>query len=384
MKVCMISGAFPEMRCGIGDYAARLVMQLAEHGVHVDVLARRDQRVAAGTHPAVRVFPKLSSIPALDARAIARHFRAHQCDVIHIQYPTWPFRRSLSISFLPAALGLLGAGPVLTTIHEVARCHPINRLRLIPMVYTSAASSATTYEDCRWLTDRLPGIGGRVFHIPIGANIEPRNDAGASGAAGARDEYRRRLGIAKAETAMCYFGFALRNKLIDDLLAAFRSALDAGARMRLVFMTGLEKSEGSYPAEILQLIETLRLGDHIVHTGFLPPDEVTRCFAACDFAALLFRDGASFRRGSILAAMAHGLPVLSCRSGAPPKGLEHGENILLPEAGDVPGLAQNMVELCNDPILRRRLHRASLATAEQFAWPLIAERTVALYRRILQ
>ena len=380
MKICMISGAYPAMKCGIGDYTARLVAQLAEHGLEVDVLTCRDPYVAAGTHPAVRVFPELSAVPVLDARAIARHCKAHRCEVIHIQYPTWPFRRSLSISFLPAALRLSGAGPVVTTFHEVASCHPVNRLRLIPMVYTSAASTATTHEDCRWLTGRLPGIRNRVARIPIGANIEPAD--GTPG--GVCDEYRKKLGIAAGETAMCYFGFPLRNKLIEDLLSAFRRALDAGARLRLVFMTGLERTEGSYAVEILKLIETLRLSRHVIDTGFLPPAEVSRCFAACDFAALLFRDGASFRRGSILAAMAHGLPVLSCRSGAPAEGLEHGENILLPEAGDVPGLAQNMVELCNDPALRRRLHRASLATAEQFAWPLIAERTVALYRRILQ
>jgi hypothetical protein len=78
----------------------------------------------------VRIFPILRATPALDALKIASHARARACDVVHVQYPTWPFRRSLTISFLPALLRPLYRGPVVVTFHEVARCHPINRLRM--------------------------------------------------------------------------------------------------------------------------------------------------------------------------------------------------------------------------------------------------------------
>ena len=366
------------MKCGIGDYTARLVAHLAARGVEVDVLACRSPLVKPSGPPEVQVFPLLSNVPALDSRAIAGHARRHHCDLIHIQYPTWPFRRSLTISFLPALLRLFGAGPVAVTFHEVARCHPINRLRLIPVAYTSAAITATTREDCRWLGSWLPGVARRVVHVPIGANLEP--DPGPDFS---REDYRRKLGIADDETAACHFGFVFRNKLIEDLLAALRQAVNTGAGLRLVFMTGVERTEGSYGAQVLELIEELGLRSRVVHTGFLPPREVSRCFGACDFASLLFRDGASFRRGSILAAMAHGLPIVSCSNGPVPAGIQNGENMLLSEAGDVGGIAENMLRLCRDGDLRQKLARASLKTAERFAWPAIAKRTIALYRGML-
>jgi len=379
MKVCMVSGAFPPMRCGIGDYTARLVAELACQGIEVDVLSRDDPLVEPGGTPGVRVFPVLRKTPAADAPAIARHAGRQRCDVIHIQYPTWPFRRSLTISLVPALLKLFRAGPVAVTAHEVARCHPINRLRLVPIAYTADAVTATTEEDCAWLSRHLPLVGRRVIHIPIGANLEPPEGFGRCRAA-----YRRRLGIGEGDIAMCFFGFVFRNKLIEDLLAAFRLAADHGARLRLVLMTGMERTEGTYGAEVVRMIDDLGLAGRVVHTGFLPAEEVSRCFGACDFASLLFRDGASFRRGSILAAMAHGLPVVSCRSGPIPAGFQHGENILLSDAGDVEGLAENMVRLCTDTALRNKLARASLRTARRFAWPLIAERTAALYRKMLR
>ncbi len=384
MKVCMISGAYPAMRCGIGDYAGRLAAELAGRGVAVDVLARRNPLVEPGSHPQVRVFPVLSAVPGLDAPLIARHARKQNCNIIHIQYPTWPFRRSLTISLLPALLRMLGAGPVAVTFHEVARCHPINRLRLVPIACTSAAITATTVEDCGWLCRRLPWVARRVVHIPIGTHVEPRDEA-ASGRSGYdRDAYRRKLGIRSSETAMCYFGFVLRNKLIEDMLAAFRKVIDSGEKVRLVFMSGIERTEGSYGADVLKLIDALRLAGHVTHTGFLSLHEVWRCLSACDFASLLFRDGVSFRRSSVLAAMANGLPVVSCRSGPVPEGLAQGENVLLSDVGDIEGLSENMLKLCRDTQLRRKLRRGSLETAGKFSWRSIVGQTIRMYRRLLR
>ena len=372
----MISGAYPEMKCGIGDYTARLAEHLARRGVEIDVLTCDDPAVNCTSRDGVRVFPALCRAAAANALRIRRHVRRRECGLIHLQYPTWPFRRSLSIALLPAALRAEGLGPLVLTLHEVARCHPLNRLRLIPAAYAATAVVATTEEDRRWLGARLPGISRRTEQIPIGPNIEPHSDPRFD-----RLAYRRRLGIADDEVAVCHFGFALKNKRIEDLLAALRM-IACRAKVKLLLMTGFEHTESGYADAIRKLIRHLRLERFIIETGFLPPDEASHCLAASDFAALLFRDGASFRRGSMLAAMAHGLPVISCRAGRPASGLRDGENILLCDGGDVDALASMMLRLCREPDLRRRLAGGSIYTARRFAWAGIAERTAALYARL--
>lgn len=379
MKVCMISGSYPAMPCGVGDYTAHLAGELARAGVGVDVLACSHPQVEPRRNGSVDVFPVLGVIPALDARRISTHARERGCDLIHIQYPTWAFRRSLSIPLLPGLLRLMQRRPVVVTMHEVSHCHPLNRLRLIPIAYSASAVTATTEEDSRWLATRLPGLGKRIAHIPIGAFIEPslRPDYD-------RIRQRRELGITDDEIAVCHFGFVLRNKLLEHLLPAARAAIDSGARIRLVFMSGFERTEGEYGAQIRQMIRELGLSQHVSETGYVQPGDVSRFISACDIAVLLFRDGASFRRSSMLTVMAHGLPVISYRGATPPAGLRDADNIVLVETDDIAGIADRMLKLCNDAHLRRRIGEAGRKTADAFSWPSIARRTAELYQRLLR
>ncbi len=64
--------------------------------------------------------------------------------------------------------------------------------------------------------------------------------------------------------------------------------------------------------------------------------EVSANLLAADCAVLPYREGASLRHGSLMAALAHGLPIVSTTlTGCPAEAmkqfpmLEHGENALL-------------------------------------------------------
>ena len=377
MKVCMICGSYPPAKCGIGDHAARLAEHLALNGVAVDVLTRSETPVPPSPSELVNVFPLLSSAPAMDAAKIALHVAENRCDLIHLQFPTWAYRRSLGISLLPPLLRVITRVPLVATFHEVVRSHPVNRIRLKPIVYASSAVIATTEEDCRWLREHVLLRDGRVVHVPIGPCMEPVGEL-----PGGRAEYRRHLGLADDDVAICYFGFILRNKMLEDLLAAVRNVAESGSKVRLVLMTGFDRTEGLYGSRIRARVAEIGLADHVVQTGYVSPAEASRCFGACDFATLLFRDGASFRRSSLLTAMAHGLPVLSYAQGEPPAGISNGANILLSPMGNVRALTDNMLRMIREPGLRHRLSDGALETARRFSWPSIARQTIELYHTL--
>jgi len=381
MKVCMISGSYPPAKCGIGDHTAHLAMHLARNGVEVDVLTCRGNPVTPSPSELVNVFPVLSSAPALDTAKIALHAAEHRCDLIHLQFPTWAYRRSVSVSLLPSLLRLATRVPSVATFHEVVRSHPVNRLRLVPIACASSAVIATTEEDCRWLRERLPLHRGRVAHVPIGPCVEPVADPSNRNNS-RRAECRRQLGLADDDVVICYFGFILRNKMLEDLLAALRNVSESCPRVRLLLMTGFDRTEGSYGAHIRAQVAAMGLADRVIETGYVSPTEASRCFSACDFATLLFRDGASFRRSSLLTAMAHGLPVLSYRSGAAPAGISDGENVLLSPVGDIRALTDNMLRMYRDLPLRLHLSRGALETARRFSWPAIAGQTIELYHTL--
>ncbi len=45
MKVCMVSGTFPNMRCGVGDYTYWLSLELKKLGIKLDIITSKDSQV---------------------------------------------------------------------------------------------------------------------------------------------------------------------------------------------------------------------------------------------------------------------------------------------------------------------------------------------------
>ncbi len=100
---------------------------------------------------------------------------------------------------------------------------------------------------------------------------------------------------------------------------------------------------------------------------------------AADVCVLPYRDGASFRRGSFMAALAHGRPIVSTEPRAPVPELHHGENILLAPPDDVSALAAQVATLINNPAQRTALGAAALQLSGEFGWDAIARRTLEVY-----
>ena len=104
---------------------------------------------------------------------------------------------------------------------------------------------------------------------------------------------------------------------------------------------------------------------------------------AADVCVLPYRDGVSFRRGSFMAALAHGLPIISTRPPMPNPKLRDGENILLVPADDARAAADAVETLVAAPNLRARLARGAQELADTFAWERIAAQTAQLYSELV-
>lgn len=85
----------------------------------------------------------------------------------------------------------------------------------------------------------------------------------------------------------------------------------------------------AYAAQLDRLADALGLRAHIHTTGFLDERGVSEAFAACACVALPYRDGASFRRGTLMAALAHRCAVITTEPRIALKELTDGENVLL-------------------------------------------------------
>src|ERR1035437_7195041 len=120
MKICFVSGALPDVPCGIGDCTDALAGALARHGHEVVVLTT----VSPDLRPEIgyRVVPLRTSWSLGDTGRIAAAVRREQPDVLHVQFPGVNVGRGFAVAFAPWAVRLRGHRPLLvTTLHEFHR-----------------------------------------------------------------------------------------------------------------------------------------------------------------------------------------------------------------------------------------------------------------------
>ena len=138
----------------------------------------------------------------------------------------------------------------------------------------------------------------------------------------------------------------------------------------------------AYLAHVQSLIAELGLEARVRWTGYMPESAVSANLLAADIAVLPYRDGASFRRGSLLAVLSHGLPLVTTRPALPLRELTDGETVLLVPRDDPPALAAAVARLAVDATLRQRLAAGARRIAAEFGWERIAAKHLALYREM--
>jgi glycosyltransferase involved in cell wall biosynthesis len=242
---------------------------------------------------------------------------------------------------------------------------------------------------------RLRSWGVRNVHlIPIGSNIPNNPPADFN-----RDLWRAEHGISPETTLLAYFGFLNSTKGIDDLLRALSILRERHyARPYRLMMVGggLGSSDPTNRAtaeRLNTLARTLGVDDLLLWTGYLPPQQLSAALLSADIAVLPFSDGASFRRGSLMAVLEHALPVITTIPTERPAtneasiqtqnsfwpSLEHEVNALLVPPGDHIVLAHAIELLADDPALRASLSAASRKLARFFDWHSIAAQHQSLY-----
>ena len=83
-----------------------------------------------------------------------------------------------------------------------------------------------------------------------------------------------------------------------------------------------------------------------------------------------------------MAALAHGLPIVSTHPRVNVPELRTGENILLVPPDAPVALAEAIARLAESIELRRRLSEGAARLSQDFTWEKIAEKTQALYEKV--
>jgi glycosyltransferase involved in cell wall biosynthesis len=95
-----------------------------------------------------------------------------------------------------------------------------------------------------------------------------------------------------------------------------------------------------------------------------------------------YRDGASLRRGTLMAALAHARPVITTQPPEPIDELAHGAVWLVPP-DDPTALAGAVRQLATDAGRRTELGQAAADLAGRFSWESISAQTTAYFRELV-
>jgi GT2 family glycosyltransferase/glycosyltransferase involved in cell wall biosynthesis len=385
--VLLITGEFPPARGGVGDYTCRLAQAMEDEGQAVRVLTRR--RRVQDISPAVGIEAVAGAGPMQVRRitggAAERAARRSGAAVAHIQYQTGAYEMRPTVNLLPLVLRARFRGPVVVTFHDLLvpylfpRAGPVREWANRLLALTASACVATNPEDY----ERLRKWGVQLMElIPIGANVPRRPPAGYD-----RAKWREERGLPEDAAVAAYFGFLNSTKGLDDLMRALATLREKGDYRLLMVGGGLGSSDPTNRAtaeKLAALARDLGVQDRLLWTGYLPPEGVSAALLAADFAVLPYADGASFRRGSLLAALEHGLSIVTTEPKAEHQVpgwpvLVDGENALLVPPGDAGALAEAMERVARSPELRERLSAGARELAEFFDWGHIARKHLELY-----
>jgi glycosyltransferase involved in cell wall biosynthesis len=292
----------------------------------------------------------LAQVPEL-----LRRVAAERPDAILMQYPTDAFSAALG----PHAFSALQRqAPLVVTLHEFAAANPIRRASVGVLLARCAAVIATAETERRSLVAWFPWLKARSCVIPIGANFPGR-------------EWRP-----SEPPIVVYFGQIRPEKGLEEFIACKDVLATRFPSAKFVVAGSRVPKFASY----YQTIEIEARNRGIDVLGEMAPERVPDFLRTATVAMLPYPSGASFRRGSLLAAVACGVPIVTLRgSETPPEIIG-----LLEPASTRDELVAQAAACLSDRAKRDAAHDRSRQLAALVSWDGIGNRYVEVLRGLIK
>lgn len=351
MRVALL-GWGERCACGVSDYTAKLAEALHKLGVQTWLPEGRDVGIR-------RCATLLTAL------------RSWAPDVLHLQYPAMTYRLSVA----PLAVLVAGSWKRALTVHEFSESHVLRKIMTMTLLAASDRVVFTSGAELRVCFRWSPAIVAKATVIPIGANLEAmaqslekeQQGLGQTASPAGRD----------GEVIIAYFGLIRPRKGLEDFLELARRAKKEGYRWRFVVIGETPKRCEAYERRIKA--ESERIGN-VNWAGAVPEAEVLGALRRATAVYLPYPDGVSERRGSLLAALAAGVPVITTEGrGTTP---ELSEVALI--TGSVEEAIRAVRTVVEDKELIKRLAQKGREYLERRSWDRIAGMHVELYEELLR
>lgn len=224
------------------------------------------------------------------------------------------------------------------------------------------------------------GIQSRAISvIPFGINNSLPNTALTPA------EARSRLGLAKDEKVILFFGALREYKGLEYLWEGFLRLVDRHPEYRLIIAGERRKESGESIDQILQQIESSTQQDRVLRfIGFIPDEEAEIYFKAADILALPYTH--IFQSGVLFTSYNFGLPVVASDVGSIREEIIEGETGYLCQPRDPKRIADALEKYFEGDLFRsleQRRPKIQEWAAARHSWSVVGETTREVYAELL-
>ena len=369
MHVHIVAAALPPQLDGIGDYTALLAAELAKVAT-VKVLTAQGQTPMPV--PDVAIETVFSVEHPASVRRIADVVRADRPDWVLLQYNPFSYGRWGRNLHLPETMRRLRrvspATRVAVMVHE--RYAPCSNWKSTAMAtwqrwqFRRLARDADVmfFSVGGWADQARPWRRGRpTLHLPVCSNV-PRVPI-------TRVEARARLGVPEAAVVLGLFGTAHVSRMLGWVADAANAVRASGRDALALYI-------GPHGAAVRAALGATPL----IADGPLPPEEISRRFAAMDIYLAPFIDGVSTRRTTLMTGLQHGVATVGTLGYHTDELLKDadGEAFLLSQVDGQRQFREDVLLLAGDETKRRKLGQEGQAFHDRhFTWENLTSRTLA-------
>jgi len=380
MHVLLVTGEYPPMQGGVGAYTAALARALVDLGVEISVLTDRRATILPDSSAYPRSYPQVDRWGWGNLGKIAAFARAICADWIHVQYQTAAFGMHPAINFGPLLWRRRGLR-VAWSYHDL----------LVPYLFPKAGAGLR-----RWVTERpafsadttivtneqdenqLAGRVANLTMIPIGSNIP-----GLALNAAERRTARAGWGYGDGDLLLAYFGFLNRSKGGITLVETLHRLVAQGRNAHLLMIGervgASDPTNFAYLQEVERRIAELGVTERVRWSGALTDEDVARTLNGVDVLVMPYTDGASLRRGTLMAGLVNGCAIVTTVPQTPLAAFQDGRDWLTVPPGDADATAQAVLRIADDPALAANLRTNARQRSRLYTWESIAARHLPLY-----
>jgi glycosyltransferase involved in cell wall biosynthesis len=379
MHIGFVTGEYPPMEGGVGAYTRELARALVARGHQVSVFTRA--AAAQANEPDIQIAAQIAGHWGWKtSKAVQAWVKVRKPDIINIQFQTAAYDMHPAIHWLPSGIK---RPPVVVTFHDLRvpylfpRAGSVREWIVRKLAHDANGVISTDRADLRKIRDGWQI--NRAVWIPIGSNVRPSLPAEYE-----RSQWRATLGIQPDDLLVSYFGFLNESKGGLVLVEALGILRDMGIPASLLMVGGRagdsDPSNLAYAERVDALIDSLNLAAYVHWTGFIDDSTVSGHLLASDITALPYLDGVSLRRGTLMAALAHGRAVVTTTAQSEIPELATALEMVPP--GDPYALASAIVDVWKSPARRTAMEQHALEAARSFDWDSIATRTLEFFQAL--